>query len=336
MSSIKYHRLNQRGIGSLLFTLIMIVIISLIVLGFAQLARRNQRQTLDSQLSTQAYYAAESGVNAALRIVRGPHTYEPGDKTTCNQLTDRHGAVSKLSPGSETSVKYTCVLVDEGAQDQLVYQNVSTSSAIVVPINPDGSLTQLKFTWDKPSGVPGSVSDCVNDNNLPSASSYACPYAMMRIDIVPLVAGATHTIASLQSGNKTFFVKPTNGGSGSFALSTSDPLQRASCTNGAGCSVAITGMSGSYVLHISTVYRDIPTLSISPNSDVKLAGAQVTVDATGRAEDVLRRIRVRAPIDSRRVSVTGAIISNQSICKRFEIGGSAGYSVSYPAGLNCP
>ena len=33
MSSIKYHRLNQRGIGSLLFTLIMIVIISLIVLG---------------------------------------------------------------------------------------------------------------------------------------------------------------------------------------------------------------------------------------------------------------------------------------------------------------
>ena len=63
---------------------------------------------------------------------------------------------------------------------------------------------------------------------------------------------------------------------------------------------------------------------------------QVTVDATGRAEDVLRRIRVRAPIDSRRVSVTGAIISNQSICKRFEIGGSAGYSVSYPAGLNCP
>ena len=66
----------------------MIVIISLIVLGFAQLARRNQRQTLDSQLSTQTYYAAESGVNAALRIVRSPHTYEPGDKTTCNQLTE--------------------------------------------------------------------------------------------------------------------------------------------------------------------------------------------------------------------------------------------------------
>ena len=42
MSSIKYHRLNRRGIG-LDWTLIMIVIIGLIVLGFAQLARRNQK-----------------------------------------------------------------------------------------------------------------------------------------------------------------------------------------------------------------------------------------------------------------------------------------------------
>ena len=47
-------RAKQRGMASIIITMITMVIITLIVLGFATLSRREQRQSLDRQLSTQA------------------------------------------------------------------------------------------------------------------------------------------------------------------------------------------------------------------------------------------------------------------------------------------
>lgn len=44
-----------------MITIVMMVVISLIVVGFTQVANRNRRQSLDRQLSTQAFYVAESG-----------------------------------------------------------------------------------------------------------------------------------------------------------------------------------------------------------------------------------------------------------------------------------
>ncbi len=320
---IQRQRMNQQGIGSLLFTMIMIVVISMIVLGFAQLARRNQRQTLDHQLSSQAYYAAESGVNTALHILRSPHFNEStGDNNNCNQFLTNNGANPKLNPSEPTGATYTCVLVDQGALDYLEYKNkVSQNNAVVVPINPVGSLTGITFTWDKPSGSVDPIANCKNDANLPSATSYNCPYGMMRIDIIPVSAGANYNIANLQQSNKTFFVKPTQGSPTSFGLADiNSPLQKAGCSD-ANCQVTITGMGGSYALHISSVYAPLPTLKIAASdSGVKLAGAQVVIDATGRSQDVLRRIKVRAPVKDQDVSVTGAIVSNQAICKRFTVG----------------
>jgi len=56
---------NQSGMVSIMVTMILMIVMSLIVVGFAQVSRRNQRVALDRQLSTQAFYAAESGVNDA-------------------------------------------------------------------------------------------------------------------------------------------------------------------------------------------------------------------------------------------------------------------------------
>jgi Tfp pilus assembly protein PilX len=56
---------KQAGMVAIMVTMILMIVISLIVVGFAQISRRNQRQALDRQLSTQAFYAAETGVNDA-------------------------------------------------------------------------------------------------------------------------------------------------------------------------------------------------------------------------------------------------------------------------------
>ena len=55
---------------AILVTMNLMIVISLIVLGFAQISRRNQRQSLDRQLSTQAFYAAETAVNDAADLIK--------------------------------------------------------------------------------------------------------------------------------------------------------------------------------------------------------------------------------------------------------------------------
>src|SRR5260370_15103164 len=62
-------RQAEAGIVSIMVTMITMIVISLIVLGFADIARNEQRNSLDDQLSTQAYYAAESGVNDARAVM---------------------------------------------------------------------------------------------------------------------------------------------------------------------------------------------------------------------------------------------------------------------------
>ena len=63
--NIKQLKNNEQGLVAIVVTLIIMLVLTLIVTGFAQLARREQREALDRQLASQALYAAESGVNAA-------------------------------------------------------------------------------------------------------------------------------------------------------------------------------------------------------------------------------------------------------------------------------
>lgn len=56
-------RSNQEGIVAIIVAVILTVLMSLIILAISQNANREQRQALDRQLSDQAFYNAESGVN---------------------------------------------------------------------------------------------------------------------------------------------------------------------------------------------------------------------------------------------------------------------------------
>jgi hypothetical protein len=55
-------------------------------------------------------------------------------------------------------------------------------------------------------------------------------------------------------------------------------------------------------------------------SPLGLAGSQIIIDSTGRAQDVLRRIQVRMSVDaggSKNQLPDNALQSTDSICKRF-------------------
>jgi len=60
---------NQSGASAIMFTLFFVMVISLISVGYATLARRDQRATLDKTLSNQAQYVAESGIAAVKQYI---------------------------------------------------------------------------------------------------------------------------------------------------------------------------------------------------------------------------------------------------------------------------
>src|ERR1035437_8641163 len=84
---------NELGAASIIVTMITMIIISLIVIGFATISRRIQQQSVNTQLSTQAFYAGESGGEDARKgsvAARSAGKTGPG-KTSCNTNTDGPG-----------------------------------------------------------------------------------------------------------------------------------------------------------------------------------------------------------------------------------------------------
>jgi Tfp pilus assembly protein PilX len=77
---------NQDGMASILITILMMIVVSLVVLGFSQVTRTEQRESLNRQLSMQAFYAAESGINDAYSVISSDistNTAIPS-QTSCN------------------------------------------------------------------------------------------------------------------------------------------------------------------------------------------------------------------------------------------------------------
>jgi len=348
MSNIRVRQIRfnrQAGMVSILVTMILMIVISLIVLGFAQVSRRNQRQTLDRQLSTQAFYAAETGVNDVRDILgdalsAGTTVYA---KSTCGLPSGAAGAqYARLSSdaqiSSDGSVKYTCVMVDP-APKTLVFGDVGTTSIVVPAISGSGNpLTTLKLVWHTKDDTTTPTNNCPNTTNnvFSTVSNWQCGYGVLRVDMVP--TNGTFNASDLQNRTMTSFMVPQRPGSpgavSSVGFSTGGANNRpgVACTN-ANCTMTITGLSSNqYYLRISSTYKNAANLQISAtdaSGAVGLSGAQAVIDSTGRAQDVLRRIQVHVPLtpSSQNQLSDYAIQSTDSICKRFVVMGGLFNSV---------
>ena len=62
-------RTDQKGIASLVIVILIMFLLTLIVLAMTRNTNQQQRQALDRQLNSQAFYAAESGVNDAFHYL---------------------------------------------------------------------------------------------------------------------------------------------------------------------------------------------------------------------------------------------------------------------------
>jgi Tfp pilus assembly protein PilX len=326
-------RYSQAGMVSIMTTMVLMIVISLIVLGFAQLSRRNQRETLDRQLSTQAFYAAESGINDVRELIKGAlatGTVTVPEKTGCTD-TGAGAFYASLNPDIDASknVRYTCILVDP-SPEVLRYSDVGSTSIVVPAISASGAnFSTIKFDWQSKltGGTPISGCPTTTNNVFSPTASWTCGYGVFRFDLVPV--NGTFNSTDLRNRAMTTFAVPFSSGgvtSIPYAANTANTNNRVGvrCTN-SGCSLTITGLNqNSYYMRISSIYQDAALQVSGTNAggaNMEISGAQAVIDATGKAQDVLRRIQVNVPLraSSQNQLSDYAIQSTDSICKRFSV-----------------
>ncbi len=319
---------------AIMVTLILMIVISLIALGFAQISRRNARQALDRQLSTQAFYAAETGVNDATEILKGHIAAgDPlEDKTACGTSSGFYGALQSVID-DPNNVEYTCLLVDS-TPSSLAYSSIGNTGTIIPVIATSGNIASIRLTWQSKDGSSTPANNCPNttSNVFVATSAWNCGYGVLRFDLVP-TAGAAHTLSSLQANTMTSFLvplRPASAGTASVNYTTGGGNNRlgVTCSN-TDCQFVINfpAPQSQYHLRVTSIYRNV-SLQVEAfaainagGSATSLTGAQALIDSTGKAEDVLRRIQVRVPLagSSSNLLSDYAIQSGEAICKRFSV-----------------
>ncbi len=332
---------DERGLVSFMVTIIMMLVISLIVVGFTQVTNSNRREQLDRQLSQQAFYAAESGVNKAVSVMSAALAAGNPikEQTTCKQ--------GNYDPGTlGVGVEYTCILVNP-----IVSQIVTTAnetSSKVIPINlvasngtnfNTGNKLTLNFTWSAKTGGDPNPVLCSTRGDFTTTASNNCGYPLLRVDIMSTKNLPSISAAGLAGNTSSFFMQPVSSGLSTPSLpsfATKGYIVEAPCSSvTATCtgSVSFTGnaMTTLYYTRITTLYGDTERVVIdavnSLSESAYFKDAQAQVDVTGRAQDVLRRVQVTVPLQQFDNSLIpqGAVHSTADVCKQFSIS-SASYT----------
>jgi len=332
-------RQSETGLVSFIVTMVLMIVITLIVIGFAQVSRREQRQALDRQLSTQAFYAAESGINAAESAIKAGYT---GDKTECGPNTAPEPLSGSTEVGSSL-VKYTCLLIDQSPPD-LQYASVDTNKLTTAEMkfkNSDGSdasATYLKIYWEPKSG------DATFAGAYPEFPINGS-FSMLHVAITDLVGGLSRS--SLDNNTYTTYLYPQGPGGGGVITLASGATNQGTIAEG-NC-IAIPPRKPQYCLirinlpaatqliflRLNAIYNDAHvTVEAYDASDkvLDIKGAQVLIDSTGKANDVLRRVQVRLPVHTSE-KPPFAVSSLTGICKVLQVAPAYGSLAS--SSLEC-
>jgi Tfp pilus assembly protein PilX len=332
---IKAKSIDQRGVVSFITVSFLAGILILITMGFMRVMISNQRQSLDNQLSTQAFYAAESGINDVRSKLPIADAYYGLDKP-CDGIIN--GVLSGNNTMDSTPIKYTCLLVDNTVEEILI-SDATTANGVMYQLQNESpsAINRIRISWGKSDQTGVSSSFTSTANQLPPASSWPSNTpAMLRLTIYAV--GGNFSRSNLTDANRqrTYFIAPfSRVAAPSTTIDSSTPdgsiisAQCASSMVDYGCQATIT-LSGvfsglgttadSLFVRIRPIYNDEAPIKIEAfhgASQVTLINAQYVIDSTGRANDVYKRIKVRVPIQTEFNYPEYAAQTANSICKQF-------------------
>ncbi len=321
---------REQGFVAIVVAALIMVILSLITIGFTRMMQREQRQALDRQLTRQALYAAESGINDVYEGLRNGDLVAV-EKTECdvtNTAQFPNGGVISESG----NIAYTCALYDK-TPTELIYSISTSESKVAQLITETGNaFSSIRIRWANEEGLNNvpALPACGNDaNTFPTARSGNIP--MLRIDLTDTTVLSRD---ALINGTDYLYVAPCSGTATSnnihsFPSATNGNIVQVGCVDGQDlpCTLTINNlMSNRYVARIRSIY-DSAQLTIDGQerlvpvgtAEVNFDQSQTSIDVTARANDVVRRLRVSIPIAQPDNPPEAVFQSFDGVCKLLEV-----------------
>lgn len=263
---------NQSGLVSIMVVGIIAVLITLVVLAFSRITSRDLRQSLDRQLSAQAAYAAETGLNDTVHFIQ--KTLKAGgavpDEPNCQHgLNDVYPPPAGGNGAVGTSgATVTCILIQSNL-DSLRVDNQTASTTKVFSITNAFEINSLKISWNG-----GSVTNSASPPDFPPAvggTSWASRTSrltagnnpvVLRVSIIPVLATlGWNKRDDMIARARTYFLYPnynsgagiaTAGGVSYNNLSQNGSIVPGGCNDGNAtggssvyaCNVFINGLPG--------------------------------------------------------------------------------------------
>ncbi len=328
--------INQEGASSLLFTLVMIIIISLLAIGFSVITTNDQKATLDKAVSLQAEYAAQSGINSVVEgIINHNSAVSQSSTSTCTPT----GGVIPTFP-NPNNTRITCLKWSYSPQS-LVYSSANSLSTIINPVNASGiptNISEVDITWGPSDSTAkttytsftnSSLSGVVSDNfpilkivtanfdmsNLTttyvvpvSGSSSVVALGSPGINIISVGCGATSAKTCTAKLNA---LQWTVNSANSLCPSTNCGLLTTSSFDGSPLSVNISGIGNS--------------------GPVQFLNSQVQIDSTAQNGNTVKRLVAGYTIGGASAwspTLTAATGPTAALCKNFEFDNSANSTAS--------
>ncbi len=260
--------------------------------------------------------------------------------------------------GSELNQAYTCLKVDNLTDD---YQTtLEENQSTMVPMRMADDINQVRIYWQPANDVPGvtygsSLTTPLLTKEAWNNSSDPAP-AMLRLQTITPDSSFSLTDFDDAKSSSSIFLFPSDIGANitnsidmperAGTLSSANSPEPVDCIDGTDlanailidsflCSVTINlkqpivaGSDISYLM-ISPIYRatKIKIEGLMDGRLVQFDGAQPTVDSTGRANDLFRRVEARLTLGGEGESGSGlggvipqyALDVDGSICKSFYV-----------------
>jgi Tfp pilus assembly protein PilX len=327
---------QQSGFVSIIAATVLMVLVSVVAIGFSVLMQREQRQALDRQLSSQAFYAAETAVNDVYNQIQLGNLAAATltEKTECD-VSDplwNNGVID--STGSGDVVSYSCLKYDQTPTDLVYTDAITTERSKIFPVEAAQSGTRVNsitFAWNGPGGSTSyhSTSGNCSTSALP-ANFNAGNVPMLRLDIIEVPDG-TFDRETLVNRTANLYLYPRQCGGttpvnfGNVIGNNSGQVINTRC-NSDGCTKRINlgGASTSrYIVRVKGVYTDVGTLQVTATGTgtppFEFKNAQTIVDATGKANDVLQRIEARISNKPNYNWPEAVLETDEGFCKELSI-----------------
>src|SRR5680860_227060 len=192
---------NQRGAVAMITVIFIAIILTIITTSFIRLSINEQRESTDDDLTTRAFYAAESGVQDAIAAIKNGTALAHADE--CRPETG-DGVLS-----TDLNTAYTCQKIDLTPSNYQASLGENKSVFFVLDSGAD-NITSFTIDWH----MYGDLGEGTNSVSRPSAETGLPPKtdwhdlvdstksfpAMLRLQVLELPDGGT-TRSDIDNGN---------------------------------------------------------------------------------------------------------------------------------------